>query len=334
MACPSSVRRHPSYPLKLGIAIALPGADHGGVTTEEKPMHVETVTEGPAGGEATIRPATGEDGERCGKIFFEAFAAIAGRHNFPIEPGSPDFTRYKASQMLAGDGWSALVAESHGAVVGCAFIDERDAISGIGPVVVDPVAQDAGVGRALMEEALRRQGERRAAGVRLVQTAYHYRSLALYSKLGFAVREPLSVLQGAAPAVSVPGRAIRRAIESDLAACGEVCLRVHGHDRNGELRDAIVAGSARVVERPERITGYATGFGYGWHAVAETNEDMVALLGAAEGFMGLGILVPSRNGELLRWCLDKGMRIVQQSTLMTVGLYNEPAGSWLPSILY
>ena len=26
------------------------------------------------------------------------------------------------------------------------------------------------------------------------------------------------------------------------------------------------------------------------------------------------------------WCLDHGLRIVQQSTLMTIGLYNEPAG--------
>jgi len=25
---------------------------------------------------------------------------------------------------------------------------------------------------------------------------------------------------------------------------------------------------------------------------------------------------------------------VQQSTLMTIGLYNEPAGAWLPSIVY
>jgi hypothetical protein len=88
-----------------------------------------------------------------------------------------------------------------------------------------------------------------------------------------------------------------------------------------------------VVERGRRVTGNATGFGYGWHAVAETNEDMVALLGSAEIFMGLGILVPTRNSALLG-CLGKGMRIVQQSTLMTTGLYNEPMGAWLPSVSY
>ena len=52
------------------------------------------------------------------------------------------------------------------------------------------------------------------------------------------------------------------------------------------------------------------------------------------GFIGLGIIVPSRNAGLLRWCLEHGLRIVQQSTLMTIGLYNEPGGAYLPSILF
>jgi hypothetical protein len=170
--------------------------------------------------------------------------------------------------------------------------------------------------------------------VRLVQTAYHYRSFALYAKLGFVVREPLSVVQGTLPSLGTPGFGVRAAREADVEACGELCRRVHGHDRNGELLSAVAAGTAVVVERPDRISGYATGFGYGWHAVAETNDDLVAMLVSAEAFMGLGILVPSRNAGLLQWCLDHGLRIVQQSTLMTIGLYNEPAGAWLPSIAF
>jgi hypothetical protein len=198
---------------------------------------------------------------------------------------------------------------------------------------VDPAAQDDGVGRALMEAVVRRERERGAVGMRLVQTAYHYRSFALYAKLGFTVREPLSVLQGTPPAISIPGLGVRAAREEDLAACGELCTRIHGHDRDRELRDAVAAGTARIVERPGRISGYATGFGYGWHAVGETNEDLIALLGSAETYMGLGILVPSRNAELLRWCLARDLRIVQQSTLMSTGLYHEPAGAWLPSVV-
>jgi GNAT superfamily N-acetyltransferase len=281
-----------------------------------------------------VREATPEDGEHCGQIFYDAFEAIAMRHHLPIEPPSREFTRYMVGQMLANDGFASLVADRGGEVLGSAFVDERTVIAGIGPVTIDPAAQDVGVGRALMEALLQRERDHGAAGIRLVQTAYHYRSLALYTKLGFVVREPLSVIQGTPPALSLPGLGVRPAREHDLAACNELCARVHGHDRGGELRDAIAAGTAHVVERPDGICGYATGFGYGWHAVAETNEHLIALLGSAHAFMGLGILVPTRNAELLRWCLDHGLKLVQQSTLMTLGLYNEPSGAWLPSIAY
>ncbi len=282
----------------------------------------------------TVRQAMPQDSNECGRIFYDAFESIATRHNLPIEPASREFTRFLVGQMLGNEGFAALVADREGQVLGSAFVDERSVIAGIGPVTVDPAAQDAGVGRALMEAVLQRQRDRGAVGIRLVQTAYHYRSLALYTNLGFVVREPLSVIQGTPPALSIPGLSVRPAREHDLGSCNELCARVHGHDRGGELRDAITAGTAHVVERPEGICGYASGFGYGWHAVAETNEHLIALISSAEAFMGLGILVPTRNTELLRWCLANGLRLVQQSTLMTVGLYNEPSGAWLPSISY
>jgi len=55
-----------------------------------------------------------------------------------------------------------------------------------------------------------------------------------------------------------------------------VCQQVHGHDRAGELADAIKGGTAVVVERPERVTGYATALAFFGHAVAETNLDLQA----------------------------------------------------------
>jgi hypothetical protein len=61
---------------------------------------------------------------------------------------------------------------------------------------------------------------------------------------------------------------------------------------------------------------------------------MQALIASVESFGGSGILVPSRNSALLRWCLANGLRVVQPMTLMSIGLYNEPAGAWLPSVLY
>jgi predicted N-acetyltransferase YhbS len=281
-----------------------------------------------------VREATPADADECGRIFYDAFEAIADRHNLPVEPGSPQFTRFLVGERLADDGFLSLVAERDNEIVGCAFVDERGVIAGIGPVAVAPSAQNMGVGRALMEAALHREREGGMVGIRLVQTAYHYRSFALYTKLGFVTRELLSVVQGPPPTTSFPGFGVRPARKNDIAACNRLCARVHGHGRAGELRAAVEAGTARVVERPDRISGYATGFGYGWHAVAETNDDLIALLGSAETLLGLGVLVPARNAELLEWCLAIGLRIVQQSTLMTMGLYNEPAGPYLPSILF
>jgi len=286
-----------------------------------------------------VRPATRDDADACGRIFYDAFAALATRHDFPVEPGSPEFTRVHVGSLLSAEagGFAAFVAERDGAVLGSAFVDERGPIAGIGPVTVAPDAQDAGAGRALTEACVLRSRERGAAGIRLVQTAYHYRSLALYAKLGFVVREPLSVVQGDPSSLPAPaGVAVRSAgaDAGELDACDALCARVHGHARAGELRAAAAAGMATVATRRGRVTGYATGLGYGSHAVGETNADVCALLAGAEAFMGLGVLIPSRNAELLRWCLEHGLRIVQQSTLMTIGLYNEPAGAWLPSVVY
>ena len=94
------------------------------------------------------------------------------------------------------------------------------------------------------------------------------------------------------------------------------------------------ARSATVVEHLEEITGYATAIGFLAHAVARTNQDLKALIGAATEFPGPGFLLPTRNHEVFEWCLSCELKLVFQMTLMTTGLYNEPAGAYLPSILY
>ena len=109
---------------------------------------------------------------------------------------------------------------------------------------------------------------------------------------------------------------------------------MHGHERGGDLREAIGHGTAAVVERAGRITGYTTQIAFFGHAVGESNDDIQALIGAAKSFAGPGFLLPMRNAELFRWCLERGLRMVQPMTLMTLGLYNEPQGAYLPSILF
>lgn len=281
-----------------------------------------------------LRPATAADADVCGRICYEAFTAISDQHNFAHEIPVPEMGVGILGMLFSHPGFYCVVAECGGRIVGSNCLDERSIISGIGPVTVSPDVQNRGVGRILMQAVIDRSRQRAFPGVRLLQAAYHNRSLSLYTKLGFDTREPMSVMLGPPMKLSIHGCTVRPAKESDIAAADRLCERVHGHSRSGELRDTVGQGIALVVERQGRITGYASGFGYFGHAVAESNLDLQALIGAAEAFSGPGIIVPTRNSDLFRWCLAHGWRVVHPMTLMTMGLYNEPSGAYLPSVLY
>ena len=186
-----------------------------------------------------------------------------------------------------------------------------------------------------MSNVMERARSKNYPAIRLLQAAYHNRSLALYTRLGFDVREPISTLQGKPISEVISGRSVRVATESDLETCYAICRAIHGHDRNGELRDSIKQGIAKLVLHGDKITGYTSGLAYFNHSVGFTNDDLKALIASAtDCYGGAGILIPTRNANLFRWCLDNGLRLVHQLTLMTVGMYNEPVGSYMPSILY
>jgi GNAT superfamily N-acetyltransferase len=284
--------------------------------------------------EATFRPGTVDDAKACGTICYEAFKAIAEQHNFPPDFPSAEIAVGLLTMVLSRRDVYSVVAELDRQVVGSNFLWEGDTIAGVGPITVLPAVQNSAIGRQLMERVLGRARAQRFVGVRLVQAAYHNRSLSMYTKLGFDAREPLSVLQGPALKLELPGYAVRSATVGDLDACNRLCVSVHGHDRNREVADAIAQGTARVVEHGGRVTGYATDIGYFAHAVGQTNEELKALIGAAPAFVGPGFLLPTRNAELFRWCLAHGLRVVHPMTLMSRGLYQNPAGAFLPSVLY
>jgi predicted N-acetyltransferase YhbS len=281
-----------------------------------------------------LRRATPADADICGRICYEAFGAISTQHNFAPELPVPEAAVGLLGMLFSHPDFYCVVAESGGRIVGSNCLDERSAIPGVGPVTVAPEVQNQSIGRILMQAVIDRARERAFPGVRLLQAAYHNRSLSLYTKLGFDAREPMSVMQGPPLKRTVEGCAVRAATENDLNAANHVCHRVHGHSRSGELHDGIGQGTALVVERHGRITGYASAFGYLGHAVGESNLDLQALIAAADGFGWPGIIVPTRNSELFRWCLKGGLRVVHPMTLMTIGLYNEPVGAYLPSVLY
>ncbi|HLK04141.1 MAG TPA: GNAT family N-acetyltransferase [Candidatus Acidoferrum sp.] len=283
---------------------------------------------------AEIRRAKLADVPECARICFDAFTVVNRHHNFPPDFPSVEVTGEVLTWMFSHERFYCVVAELGGKIVGSNCLDERCDIAGVGPITVDPAVQNSTVGRQLMRSVMDRAEETKSVGIRLIQAAFHNRSLSLYTKLGFDTREPLSVMNG--PAIGrVPAPySVRPVTNADVDACDALCHQVHGHKRRLELLDAIAMGTARLVELQGRVVGYATALGFFGHAVAENTRDMQALIAGADQILGSGILIPTRNAALFRWCLEQGLRVVEPMTLMSIGYYNEPAGAFFPSITF
>lgn len=281
-----------------------------------------------------LRPGGHGDATVCGQICYEAFGAIASAHGFPNDFPSAEAATRLLSGRFMHPGFYAVVAEADGTVVGSNFMDERSPVVGVGPLSVAPEVQDRGIGRILMQDVLRRAADRQAPGIRLLQNTYHNRSLSLYAKLGFRVRELVACVQGPPVRTVMPGYRVRAGTAADIADCGALCTQVHGYDRNGEVIDSVASGTCLVVKRDGHLSGYSTGLAFDAHSVGETNQDLKALIASADEFAGPGILVPTSNPDLFNWCLASGLRVVELLSLMTVGFYSQPQGSCLLSILY
>ena len=280
-----------------------------------------------------VRTARPDDIPACGEAMYEAFKNIAERHNFPPDFPNAEVAGGLLGMMLEAPGFDAAVAEEDGGVVGSIFVSRRSPVGGISVITIDPKAQNRAVGRGLMEHGMGLLEQRGHARQQLVQAAYHNRSLCLYAKLGFIASEMLSTMTGGPIEVDIPGRGVRPANRGDAEACNELCRTVHGFDRAGEVAGAIAQGTAAVVESAGRITGYTSGVGFVGHGVGESNDDLKALIASVDVFAGPGILIPTGNGELFRWCLDNGLRVVQQMILMDTAPSGPPDGVYWPAVL-
>jgi predicted N-acetyltransferase YhbS len=285
--------------------------------------------------QVTLRPIEPGDAEACAKICFEAFGGIHDYHRFPRDFPALEAAAGLMAMWIPHPSVWGVVAEIDGRIVGSNFLDERDPIPGVGPITVAPEGQNTGVGRKLMEAVIERgQG---APSIRLAQDGFHMRSLSLYASLGFDVTASCVVMSGKPRDGAVAGIDVRPLTEDDLEQCEALCKKVHGFARTGALRDCLQAFSPFGALRDGRIVAYASTLTF-WpmaYGVAENEEDMKALLlGAAASVDDpIGLLVPLRSG-LFRWCLEQGLRGVKPMNVMTRGEYEEPRGSWFPSVLY
>ncbi len=285
-----------------------------------------------------LRAPTESDIEECGRIVWEAFDGVSSMRSFPPEFPGPGAAAGLIAAWVGHPSVFGVVAERDGRVVGSNFLDERDPVRGVGPISVDPRAQAGGAGRGLMEAVLERG--RGAVGIRLLQDAHNPVSMSLYASLGFEAREPVVRIAGHPVGDPSERHEVRPMNEGDLEACERLCADVHGFPRTGELSDALAGPmlAPLVALREGRVRAYASSVAM-WqlaHGVGETEEDLTALmLGAgAVSPEPIDVLLPIRVTSLFRWCLAQGLRVVKPMTLMTIGEYREPRGSWFPSVAY
>ncbi len=161
--------------------------------------------------DVVIRTAIPEDGPACGQICYDAFSTISAAHGFPCDFPGPEASIGVLSMMFSTPGFYCVVAELDGRIMGSNVLIEQAAIQGVGPITIAPDAQNLGIGRKLMQAVMDRVNRNGAAGARLVQAAYHNRSLSLYTSLGFDIRESLSCMQGRTRERSIPGCIVRAA---------------------------------------------------------------------------------------------------------------------------
>ncbi|MCK7499272.1 MAG: GNAT family N-acetyltransferase [Comamonadaceae bacterium] len=240
---------------------------------------------------ATSRSAAGSSTRRSQRWR----TGTASRSDFPsVEAATTEHAR----RWSRNPGFHGIAAEIDGRVVGGSFLDERSTIHAIGPVSVDPAAQDRHVGRALMVRDARagrgRRAPRACASSRSPTTTG---SLSLYAKLGFDVRGTYrGDARRAAPRLAARATPVRhrRPRPTRRPATPSACAST-GTRGAGEVRGQVAEGKALVVERLGRITAYSTGVHYFGHSVAETTDDLRALIGAADDYRDAGHHRPPRE---------------------------------------
>jgi GNAT superfamily N-acetyltransferase len=226
----------------------------------------------------------------------------------------------------------SLGAFEDGAPRGSNHLELWDDVAGIGPVSVDVAAQGGGIGKAMMQDVIEHA---RASGferVRLLQDAFNMRSLALYASLGFVVKEPVAYLELHPAHTPDPG--FRPAMAGDFEAMDALCREIYGISRKNEVATLAQAGFPAFVIDSGRVRGYLVGTAIG-HGVAEDDDVMLKLYASIGATLPDAMAnVPVRSGDLYRRALAAGHRNRKVMNLMALGPYDDPQGTWVPSVLF
>ncbi len=281
---------------------------------------------------AEIRQARAEDVPELGRVCYEAFKDLCDRHGFPSDFASVEFAQQVIGMLVAQEQVYSIGAFDGDAAKGSNFINMWGEVAGIGPISVDLAAQGEGIGRRLMADVIGAAREQGHDMVRLCQDSFNMQSLALYTSMGFDTKEPLAYLALSSEGQPDPG--FRPATAADFDQMDDLCQSIYHVSRRGDYEAFLSLGFPMFVLDRGQIVGYHIGSALG-HGVAETAEDLLTLLaGYGANVPSAHSFVPIRDGALYRGALAAGHRNVKVMNLMALGPYEEPQGTYAPSVMF
>ncbi len=266
-----------------------------------------------AAGATTLRPMQAGD--------LAAMHRLAQQMSWPHRPED-------CAQLFAlGAGIVAVDATT--STVGVGLRWSFGDVGTIGLVLVAPEQQGRGIGRTLMTALIADSGAR---ALMLNATA---EGLPLYEKLGFVstglVRQHQGSLIDGAMLPPAPDVTLHQAGPADRAALCALDAAAFGADRSRLINDLLASGTAWLVERAGRPTGFAVlrTFGRGTiigPIVAAGEDQAIALTAAAARRAPPGVLrvdIPVDAERLAAWLTAAGLPAVDTVTIMLRGRWPE-----------
>lgn len=265
-----------------------------------------------------------------------AYAALPGAPAGPADWSAPrvtDFER-RLAHVVLHDGPGCWVAEHDGEVVGVACGLRREGLWVLSLLAVAPTAQDAGVGKALLERAATHAG---AALRGMIASSPDPRAVRRYRAAGFRVHPTMrftgEVHRAGLPAPSrlLPVR-LGGGHDVDLADSVDRRVRGAGH---GVDHEALAAGGAALL-----VCDTFAGQGYAWQAggrprvlAATSKRVAVSLLWtclaqAAEGTRIDQWRVTAEQEWALDVALAAGLAVTNEGFLCLRGM--RPPAPYLP----
>ena len=269
--------------------------------------------------ECVVRDATPEDVTAAASIVYTAFRQMADRHAvFNFTSQSLEHATSIVASCVDRKDVITKVATAGDEILGfVASTPISEYLYDLGPIAVNIEKQAGGIGRALVQAAVRCA---RGTTTLTVDT-YNAQALALYCRCGFDSYGTLAVCERTRltpkdPA-AYPGLVVRRAKTSDLHAC----IKLADHYANTAMEREIQAHAetAWVVTQDDVVLGYCAALDMSGHSVFSMTLAAEALLGAAAPDLERPMVCVQldQHPSFARWMFENGWRVVKTLLLMS-----------------